>query len=75
MALPVRETTHPPPTVLPPERAKALFEEEAWRIAGMSGDDFLARWDAGDFRDVEDTPEGRELAYLILLIPFGRPNP
>ena len=50
----------------------ALFDQEARRVVGVSGEEFLKRWDAGEFHDFEDTPEGRDLAYLILLIPFGR---
>jgi hypothetical protein len=36
--------------------------------------EFLAKWDAGEYRDLDlDTsPEGRNIAYLALLIPFGR---
>ena len=62
------------PAVLPAALAVALFDQESRRILGISGEEFLQRWDSGDFRDVEDTPEGRELSYLILLMPFGRQN-
>lgn len=72
MALKTRTTTQDLPTVLPPELGNALFDREARRVVGISGDEFLARWDAGEFRDWEDTPEGRKLSFLILLIPFGR---
>lgn len=72
MALNVQSTTQELPSVLPPELGVALFDQESRRIVGISGNEFLARWDAGEFRDYEDTPEGRELSYLILLIPFGR---
>jgi hypothetical protein len=61
-------------SVLPPEQAVALFDGEARRLAGMSGDEFLKNWDAGEFRDLDETPEGRKIAYLALLIPFGRPD-
>lgn len=60
------------PAVMPPELAAALFEQESQRIVGMPGREFLTRWDEGEFRDFDDTPDGRELSYLILLIPFGR---
>lgn len=74
MALPIETIPEDPPIVMPAELGIALFDQEARRIVGMSGDEFLERWDAGEFRDWEDTPEGRELEYLILLIPFGRRN-
>jgi hypothetical protein len=60
------------PLVLPRDLATALFNQEARRIVGLSGDEFLARWNSGLFRSVEDTPHEREISYLILLIPFGR---
>jgi hypothetical protein len=72
VALPVQETTEDVPIVLPEELGIALFDQEARRVVGISGDEFLERYDAGDFRDWEDTPEGRKLSFLILLIPFGR---
>jgi hypothetical protein len=40
----------------------------------MSGEEFLARWDNGEFQPLPDTPAGRKLGYLALLIPFGRTN-
>lgn len=72
VALPKHATNDRPPLVLDRESAIALFDAQARRVAGVSGDEFLARWDAGDYHDLDDTPEGRELSYLVLLIPFGR---
>lgn len=75
MAVKAQQTMLDPPAVLDPELGIAMFDQEARRIVGIPGDEFLARWDAGEFHDWEDTPEGRELEYLILLIPFGRRLP
>ena len=72
MALKAQNTALDPQAVLDPELGIAMFDQEARRVVGISGDEFLARWDAGEFRDWEDTPEGRKLSFLILLIPFGR---
>jgi hypothetical protein len=72
MALKVQSTTQDLPSVLPRDLAVALFDQESRRIVGIPGEEFLAKWDAGQYRNFDDTPEGRELAYLILLIPFGR---
>jgi hypothetical protein len=68
----MQSTTRELPSVLPEDLALALFDQEARRIARIPSEESLARWDAGESRDIEDAPEGRELAYLILLIPFGR---
>jgi hypothetical protein len=53
-------------------RKRALFDAEARHWAGVSGEEFLRRWDAGDYRDIPDTPEGRRIMRVIYLIPFGR---
>lgn len=55
-----------------PEEGRALFDYQARKLVRMSGDEFLVRWDAGEFRDTTDTPEHWPLMYLITLIPFAR---
>ena len=35
--------------------AQAIFDAEARRVMGMSGEDFLRRYDAGEFDDRPDT--------------------
>ena len=45
----------------------ALFDREARRHLGISGEDFLERWDAGVYRDSAD--EGVErVAHLIPVV-------
>lgn len=75
MALSVKVTTERLPSVLPADQAAALFDQEARRLAGMPGEQFLAKWDAGEYHDLNDTVDGRRIAYLVLLIPFGRRHP
>ena len=62
------------PTVLPPEEARALFDRQARRLVGMSGEEFLRRWDAGEYegRNLDEDQETRKIASLAMLIPFGR---
>jgi hypothetical protein len=60
------------PSVLASDEARALLDREVRRVMGMSADAFLAKWEAGDLENLPDTPEGREIVYLVLLIPFGR---
>lgn len=51
------------------EEGRKLFDEAAERWTGMSGDAFLAAWDAGHFRDEVDRTG---VAKVALLIPFAR---
>jgi hypothetical protein len=51
---------------------RGVFEMQSQKIAGMSGQEFLDKYDAGEYNDIEDDEEGRKISYLILLIPFGR---
>ena len=53
----------------------ALFDQEAREALGISGAEFLQRWDAGEFRPVPDTKEGRKVGRLVMLIPFARRTP
>lgn len=50
------------------DEAEQLFESMAREKLGMSGKDFLRRWDAGDFADEPDRPEVVEVAMLIPLV-------
>ena len=59
-------------SVLPEEEGRKLFDQQARLLADMSGDEFIERWDRGEFRPLSDTPDGRKKSYLALLIPFGR---
>lgn len=55
-----------------PEKGRALFDHQARALMGMSGDEFIRRWDAGEFRDIADAPGCRHILRLASLIPFGR---
>jgi len=56
---------------LSPEEAMDMFDRQAMRLVGMSGEEFLRRWDAGEFQPVPDeTPADRRLARLVMSLPF-----
>lgn len=48
------------------EEAHAAFEEAAQHYLQMSGDEFLERWDAGEFAD--DDPAVMPVAMLLPLV-------
>ena len=54
------------------EEARAIFDAEARRVMGMSGEEFLRRYDAGEFDDVPDDWEHMDFTALVMLIPWGR---
>lgn len=55
-----------------PEEGRALFDRQARQLMGMSGEEFIRRWDGGEFRDIADTVSHRHILRLASLIPFGR---
>ena len=59
---------------LAPEEGKAFFDQQARYVTGLSGEEFIAKWEAGEYKDqdLDATPEGRTIAFLATLIPFAR---
>jgi hypothetical protein len=56
------------------DEARELFDQTARRELGISGEEFLRRWDAGEYFPVPDTPEGRKIGRMVIMIPFARPT-
>lgn len=54
---------------LTPEEAWESFDAAARRYLGMSGEAFIAAWDAGKFDDDPDQPA---LILVSMLRPVGR---
>jgi hypothetical protein len=61
--------------ILSPDDGRRLFDHQARRTLGISGDEFLRRWDAGEYRATGDPEEGRKARRLALLLPFVRRTP
>lgn len=77
MVVDVKNAIDRVPSILSAEESLALFDMEARRITGMSGPEFLAKWDAGAYAEMnlDETRQGRDIRYLAALIPFGRRVP
>ncbi len=54
------------------EEGRALFDHQARALLGISGEEFLERWERGEYREVADTPDNRHIVSLAMLIPFAR---
>ena len=57
------------------EEGKQLFDYQARKELGISGDEFLRRWDAGMYRNLSKSPEDRKVQSLAMLIPSARRTP
>lgn len=57
------------------EEGRQLFDFQARKLLNISGDEFLQRWDAGEYGQASDTPERRKIEELVMLMPFARRVP
>lgn len=55
----------------PPKRVR-IFDEAAQEWLGLSGEEFLRRYDAGKHSNLIESEENRRIVDLYLLIPFAR---
>jgi hypothetical protein len=68
-------TTEPPRTELrwvDEAEAHALFDQQARALLGISGVEFLRRWDAGEYKQQADDPAHPAVGYLVALLPLAR---
>jgi hypothetical protein len=61
-----------PAVHLTPEQSEEEFDRRARRLVNMSGEEFIRRWEAGEFRDQLDDPEHPEILELAMLLSVGR---
>lgn len=52
--------------------AREVFDYQARRLMGMSGEEFLRRWDEGEFRELFDKRGHENLTHLVMMMGFGR---
>lgn len=56
-------------TDLNAEESHELFDQQARRYLGVSGDEFVRRLEAGEYGDPDDDPR---VMRLVMLLPFAR---
>jgi len=70
-------TTNPTTTSsvrwLDDDEARAEFDAQIRQWLGLSGDEFLRRWDAGDYRGIEDDVDHPDVMNAASLISPVRP--
>lgn len=50
------------------EEGRELFDQRARKFLGISGEEFLRKWDAGEYMDSDDP----KVSSMAVLIPFAR---
>lgn len=54
------------------DESRAHFDRQAQRLLGISGEEFLRRYDAGEYAMPQDDRQQRAVMKLAMLAPFGR---
>ena len=54
-------------TTYTPEEGRAIFDQEAHRLLGMDGEEFVRKWEAGEF---DDNPDRRGVIELSIVLPL-----
>lgn len=62
-----KQRTHvePKPRTISREEARQFFEAEAQRLFGMSGDEWVRRYDAGEFDEIFDTTPVLDMYFML----------
>jgi hypothetical protein len=73
-----KTTTHrdsvaePEVVYVSPEEGRRMFDEVARQWTGLSGEEFIRRWEAGEYADMVESEDNRHVVELVLMIPFAR---
>jgi hypothetical protein len=65
----VGDTSIPGVDILTREEGVAFFDRQARKFMGMSGEEFLRRYDEGEFRP---SCQSINISRMVMLIPFAR---
>lgn len=57
---------------LTPAEGKRMLDDAVRERLGISGGEFIRRWDAGEYAEIADQPGHLHIGYLGSLIPFAR---
>ena len=65
------EISLPPVEEISDEDARAYFDEQARRLLGISGEEFLDRYGAGEYWCETDFDRYQAINELIMIMPFA----
>jgi len=54
------------------EEERAFFDRQARTLLGIGGEEFVRRWDAGEYDEIADDPAHSDVMYLAMLAAVGR---
>lgn len=57
--------------VLSVREAREVFDREVHRLMGISGTEFMERWESGDFAEIADEPGNHHIMRLALMMPYN----
>ncbi|MGH2534324.1 MAG: hypothetical protein ACRDJW_18800 [Thermomicrobiales bacterium] len=60
------------PYFVDPDEGRRMFDEAVRETMGISGEEFIRRWEAGEYWEIADRPGSLYIGNLIALIPFAR---
>lgn len=67
-----RERTASGVEIVGAEEAYAICDDQARHLMGLSGAEFLRRWEAGEYADIVDTPGHLHITHLAVLMPLAK---
>ena len=70
--IPIDEHTEANVLIATVEQGRELFDQEARKLLGISGEEFLRKWDAGEYDPVTDFDLAHHLNGLLMMLPFVR---
>jgi hypothetical protein len=68
----LKQDIEPPLVFVHPEVGREFFDQQVRERLGISGKEFLQKWESGDYDSIADDPNHVEIMELAMLRPFGR---
>lgn len=62
----------PPIHYLTPDEAWQMFDDNAQRLLGISGEEFVRRWEAGEYYHNDDMPNHSAIISVAMMRPFAK---